>query len=140
MVQVCKPKRPVIFALSNPMTQAEIGSEQCYEWSGGEAIYGSGTKMPNCMIGGRERTPGQVNNVYIFPGVSMGTVRCKSKSVPESFFLAAAEAVANALDAEDMKADRVLPSLARIRTVGVKVATAVVLQAQKEGLAQAPQG
>jgi len=43
--------------------------------------------------------------------------------------------VANALDAEDMRADRVLPDLGKIRAVGLQVATAVVMEAQKSGLA-----
>merc|ERR1719346_379932 len=103
MVEMCKPHRPVIFALSNPKTQAEITSTEAYEWTGGTVIYGSGTKMPNVEVQGEMRIPAQVNNVYIFPGVSMGTVRCQAKSVPESFFLAAAEAVANTIDVEDMR-------------------------------------
>jgi len=136
IVEVCKPHRPIIFALSNPKTQAEINSQDAYDFSGGTAIYGSGTRMPNCTVNGELRIPAQVNNVYIFPGVSMGTIRCQAKTVPESFFLAAAEAVANSLDVEDLRADRVLPSLSRIRHVGLNVATAVVLEAQKAGLAQ----
>ena len=52
--------RPVIFALSNPMTQAECTSEQAYEWSGGAAIYGSGTKMNSVTTAdGRTHHPGQ---------------------------------------------------------------------------------
>ena len=43
MVQV--NPRPVIFALANPKTQEEATSRDCYEWSKGFAIYGSGTKM-----------------------------------------------------------------------------------------------
>lgn len=39
----------------------------------------------------------QVNNVFIFPGMSFGAVCCQASSIPESFFLAAAEAVANSL-------------------------------------------
>lgn len=140
MVETCKPHRPVIFALSNPKTQAEITSTEAYEWSGGTVIYGSGTKMPNVEVQGEVRVPAQVNNVYIFPGVSMGTARCQAKSVPESFFLAAAEAVAHSLDVEDMKADRVLPNMARIREVGLNVAAAVVMEAQTRGIAGTPLG
>ena len=39
----------------------------------------------------------QVNNVYIFPGMSFGAVCCQAREIPESFFMAAAEAVANSL-------------------------------------------
>jgi len=136
MVEVNAPNRPIIFALSNPMTQAEITSTDCYTWSGGAAIYGSGTKMPDCDFAGFLRQPGQVNNVYIFPGVSFGAVQCKARTIPESFFLAAAEAVANSLDAEDMKADRVVPNTDKVRIVGLNVAVAVILEAQRLKLAE----
>ena len=37
--------RPIIFALSNPKTQAEITAADCYKFSNGKAIYGSGTRF-----------------------------------------------------------------------------------------------
>ena len=48
----------------------------------------------------------------------------------------AAEAVANSLTAEDIAEDRCVPPLSRIREVALNVATAVVLQAQKQGIAR----
>merc|ERR1719207_138322 len=135
MVEVNKPTRPGIFALSNPKTQAEITSKDAYEWSGGAAIYGSGTAMESVEVAGQMRHPGQVNNVYIFPGMSFGAICCEASSIPERFFMVAAEAVANSLNEDDIKSDRVVPSLERIREVGLNVAVAVVLEAQKMGLA-----
>merc|ERR1711972_398436 len=57
------------------------------------------------------------------------------KTIPERFFMVAAEAVANSLDAEDLAEDRCVPHPNKIRNVGLNVATAVVLEAQKMGLA-----
>merc|ERR1711937_112498 len=135
LVKVIEDARPGIFALSNPKTQAEITSTDCWTWSNGKAIYGSGTGMPSLELGGKMFCPGQVNNVYIFPGMSMGAICCQSKTIPERLFLVAAEAVANSLDAQDLKEDRTVPHPDKIRTVGLNVATAVVLEAQKLGLA-----
>merc|ERR1719443_1061907 len=107
MVKVNGSERPCIMALSNPKTQAEITSTDCWKWSDGKAIYGSGTGMENVELGGKTFCPGQVNNVYIFPGVSMGAICCQARTIPERLFMVAAEAVANSLDAEDSKADTV---------------------------------
>merc|ERR1711937_299845 len=127
--------RPIIFALSNPKSQSEITAENCYRWSNGAAIFGSGTHFDSVEVGGKRHSPGQVNNVYIFPGMSFGAICCQAKTIPERLFLVAAEAVANSLDAQDLKEDRTVPHPDKIRTVGLNVATAVVLEAQKLGLA-----
>jgi len=142
-VQQAKPSergRPIIFALSNPKSQAEITAKDCYDYSGGVAIYGSGTRFPAAQVEGKTREPGQVNNFFIFPGMSFGAMRCKARTIPESFFMTAAEAVANSLDEHDIDVESVVPHPARIRTVAENVAAAVVLKAQAEGLAGATLG
>jgi malate dehydrogenase (oxaloacetate-decarboxylating)(NADP+) len=135
MVKANPGTRPGVYALSNPKTQAEVSSTDCWKWSNGQAIYGSGTGMETFELNGKKFCPGQVNNVYIFPGMSMGAVCCKAKTIPERLFMVAAEAVANSLDAQDLKEDRTVPHPDKIRIVGLNVATAVVLEAQKMGLA-----
>jgi len=137
-VQAAKatPGRPVIFALSNPMSQAEITAEDCYKFSDGKAIFGSGTRFPPVDVKGRTRAPGQVNNFFIFPGMSFGAMCCEAKHITDHLFMEAAEAVANTLDKVDIEADSVLPTTARIRAVGDNVAATVVLACQKAGLAQ----
>ncbi len=132
--------RPIVFALSNPKSQAEVTAKDAYEWSNGEVIYGSGTQFPPHTVDGREHCPGQVNNVYIFPGMSFGAQACAAKTIPERLFMVAAEAVANSLTEDDMKVDRVIPSRDRLREVNLNVATAVVLECQKLGLATNPLG
>merc|ERR1712187_485068 len=117
------------------MGKAEVTACDAYTWSKGAAIYGSGTAFDPVQIEGESHTPGQVNNVYIFPGVSFGAICCEAKSIPERFFMVAAEAVANSLSNEDMRTDRVVPHPDRIREVGLNVATAIVLEAQKLGIA-----
>ena len=71
-------KRPVVFALSNPKTQAEITASDAYEWSKGKVIFGSGTWFAPVEQDGKTFAPGQVNNVYIFPGMSFGAVCCQA--------------------------------------------------------------
>jgi len=76
-----------------------------------------------------------VNNVYIFPGLSFGAQACAASKIPDEIFLAAAEAVAQTLDSQDLAEDRVVPNLARIRDVGLNVAAATAWACQKAGLA-----
>jgi len=132
--------RPIVFALSNPKTQAEITAADCYAFTDGAAIYGSGTRFEAATVNGKTREPGQVNNFFIFPGMSFGTMLCEATTIPESFFMVAAEAVANSLDAHDIEVESVVPHPGRIREVNSNVATAVVLAAQKAGLAGKPLG
>ena len=75
-VQAVKGKggRPIIFALSNPKTQAEITAADCYKFSNGKAIFGSGTRFFEEVVDGKTREPGQVNNFFIFPGMSFGAI------------------------------------------------------------------
>jgi len=140
MVRVNAPHRPVIFALSNPKTQAEITAHDAYTCSDGAVIYGSGTAFPPTTVKGRTHAAGQVNNVYVFPGASFGAVACKARSIPERVFMAAAEAVALTLNDQDLQEDRVVPHPDRIREVGLNVATATVACLQDAGLADLPLG
>jgi len=140
MVRVNAPHRPVIFALSNPKTQAEITAHDAHTWSNGEVIYGSGTAFPPTLVNGRQHAAGQVNNVYVFPGASFGAVACKGRSIPERVFMVGAEAVAMTLNDDDLQEDRVVPHPDRIREVGLNVATATVECLQALGLADCPLG
>ena len=67
--------------------------------------------------------------------MSYGCMRCESKTIPERFFMLAAEAVANSLDDDDIRAESVVPNPAHIREVNLNVATAAVLGAEEMGIA-----
>lgn len=141
LVSVQSPNfRPIVFALSNPKTQAEITAENCYKFSEGRAIFGSGTRFEECKVNyqgeTKTREPGQVNNFFIFPGMSFGAMCCQAKTIPEKFFMVAAEAVANCLDDNDVRVESVVPHPERIREVAQAVAVAVVMEAQRSGLAK----
>ena len=136
LVEVNGGERPVVFALSNPKTQAEVTAQDAYTWSGGRVIYGSGTAMAGATLNGKTYAPGQVNNFFIFPGMSFGAVMCDAARIPERLFMVAAVAVASAVNKQELGVDRVVPHPDRIRDVSLEVATAVCLEAQALGLAQ----
>ncbi len=65
--------RPVVMALSNPLTRSECTAEEAISWSGGAAVFASGTQFgPVKKKSGEEVVSSQANNSLIFPGIGMG--------------------------------------------------------------------
>lgn len=129
-------ERPIIFALSNPTSQAECTAEQAYTWTGGRAVYASGSPFPTVHYDGKTFVPGQANNSYVFPGVGLGVVASKARHVTDEMFASAAKTLAHLATQEDLDMGRIFPSLQRIREVSLEIATAVAEIAYRDGLAR----
>ncbi len=127
-------KRPIIFPLSNPTSKAECTAEQAYAWSEGAALFASGSPFPPVLREGHLYTPGQCNNMYIFPGVGMGAVSFGLKHISNHMFYAAAQALAEQVDDEDLVNGKLFPGLDRIRDISSQVAAAVGTVGFKQGL------
>lgn len=128
-------ERPVIFALSNPTSQAECTAQQAYEWTDGRAVFASGSPFDSITLNDRVYRPGQGNNAYVFPGIGLGAIACHARTISDAMFLEAARVLADRVSDADLEAGTIYPPLATIRQVSLVIAVAVAEQAWKEGLA-----
>jgi malate dehydrogenase (oxaloacetate-decarboxylating)(NADP+) len=128
--------RPAIFALSNPTSKAECTAEQAYAWSGGRAIFASGSPFASVTIDGRACHPSQANNAYVFPGIGLGAIACRARTLPDEIFLAAARTLASLVRPRDLARGALFPPLADIRRISQAIAERVALTAYDMRLAR----
>eukprot|EP00919_Chromeraceae_sp_WS-2016_P060607 GHVR01143942.1.p1 GENE.GHVR01143942.1~~GHVR01143942.1.p1 ORF type:complete len:642 (-),score=185.24 GHVR01143942.1:24-1838(-) len=131
----CPAKRPIIFALSNPTSNAECTALDAYTYSDGNAIFASGSPFEPVLLDGTLHIPGQGNNMYIFPAVGLATTVCGMVSIPDELFIAAAEALAHTLTQNELQYGTVYPHQGDIRQVVEAVAVSLVAWASNHGLA-----
>jgi malate dehydrogenase (oxaloacetate-decarboxylating)(NADP+) len=130
--------RPIVFALSNPTSKSECTAEQAYQWSGGRALFASGSPFDPVNYGGRTFVPRQGNNSYIFPGVGLGAIAVGSQRVTDEMFMAAARTLADQVSPQDLDQGSLYPPLSRLREVSAAIAAAVAEVAYAQGHATAP--
>ena len=111
---------PIIFAMANP--DPEIRPEVAM----GKA---------RIIATGRSDYPNQINNVLCFPGIFRGALDVRAREIDEPMKLAAAEAMAGVIPAEDLSEDYIIPSVFDER-VAPAIAEAVANKAKETGTAR----
>jgi len=86
----------IVFAMANPVP--EVQPEEVRD---DVAI----------MATGRSDYPNQINNVLAFPGVFRGALDVRARTVNEEMKLAAANAIARVIPADELHADYIIPSV-----------------------------
>jgi malate dehydrogenase (oxaloacetate-decarboxylating) len=130
-------ERPVIFPLSNPTSRSEATPAELMAWTEGRAVIGTGSPFPPVKVAGQDRQVDQTNNAYIFPGLGLGVIAVRARRVSDGMLMAAARCLAESSPARLDPGANLLPPVNDLRQVSYRVALAVVLQAQNEGLAEA---
>ncbi|GAA5346854.1 NADP-dependent malic enzyme [Planifilum fimeticola] len=112
---------PIIFAMANPIP--EIMPEDAY--ASGAKVVGTG----------RSDFPNQVNNVLAFPGIFRGALDVRARGINEEMKIAAARAIAELIDEDELRPDYVIPAPFDPR-VAPNVAAAVAKAAMETGMAR----
>ncbi|KAK1261488.1 hypothetical protein QJS04_geneDACA008734 [Acorus gramineus] len=108
--------RPAIFAMSNPTKNAECTPEEAFSILGDHIIFASGSPFNDVVLGdGGIGHSNQGNNMYLFPGIGLGTLLSGARIISDGMLQAAAEC---------------------IRDITKEVAAAVVREAVAEDLAE----
>ena len=114
-------KDSILFAMANPTP--EIFPEDAL--AAGAKVVGTG----------RSDYPNQINNVLAFPGIFRGALDVRASEINEEMKVAAAYAIANAIDDKDITAENIIPKAFDLK-VQRMVAEAVKEAAIKSGIAK----
>ncbi|KAL2760666.1 hypothetical protein ACRALDRAFT_2095126 [Sodiomyces alcalophilus JCM 7366] len=136
-------RRPILFPLSNPLTKAECTFEQAVQWTDGTVLFASGSpfssfamKTPDGNV--VDYHPNQGNNVYVFPGLGLGTILAKATKVTDNMVYTSAAALAESLNADELRKGLIYPRIERVRDASLIVAREVMKAARRDGVSKLP--
>lgn len=114
----------IVFALANPDPEIDPIEAQ---------------KHAAVVATGRSDFPNQINNVLAFPGVFRGLLDAGARMITDSMLLAAAEAIADVVQPDQLNASFIVPSVFDA-TVAPSVAAAIVREAADSRISVSPDG
>lgn len=113
--------KPVVFACANPIPEIMPDLAK----AAGAAVVATG----------RSDFANQINNVLAFPGIFRGALDVRASDINDDMKVAAAYAIADLVDAEELKPEYIIPSAFDMR-VGPAVAKAVAKAARDSKVAR----
>lgn len=126
---------PVILPMSNPTSISEAVPEDVLRWSEGRALVATGSPFDDVEVDGQLVRIGQANNVFVFPGIGLGTIVSGAREITNNMINAAATALAASLNDDDIRERSLMPRVSRLWTICGEVAEAVARQAMDDGVA-----
>lgn len=129
--------RPAIFAMSNPTKNAECTAEEAFSILGDQIIFASGSPFNDVDLGnGKIGHCNQGNNMYLFPGIGLGTLLSGARTISDGMLQAGAECLAAYMKEEEVLNGIIYPSISSIRDITKEVAAAVLREAVRTDLAE----
>ncbi len=126
--------RPVILPMSNPTTLSEAIPADLLAWTGGRALIATGSPFAPVTYQGVTYEIGQANNALVFPGLGLGALLSRARSITDHMITVAARAVAGLTDTTTPGAP-LLPPIDDLRATSARVALAVAQAAADDGVA-----
>jgi hypothetical protein len=127
-------ERPIVLPLSNPTSKAECTAEEAIRWTSGRAIVATGSPFDDVEYAGKRHVIGQANNVFIFPGVGLGTAIDEAREVTTEMFHVASATLARLVSQKRLDLGGIFPHQSDLRTVSFEIACAIVRYASEHNL------
>ena len=126
-------ERPAVMPISNPTSHCEAKAEDIIRWTNGRGLVVTGSPSAPVEYNGVTYTIGQANNALLYPGLGLGIIAAKAKTVSDGMLSAAAHGIASLQDLSKIGAP-ILPPVSELRKASKLVATAVVKECVSERL------
>ena len=126
--------QPIIFPLSNPIDNCEANPENVLKWTQGRALIATGSPFDPVVLNDRTFTIAQCNNALAFPGIGLGVIASRAKTLTDNMLWAAVQAICERSPAQLDPKKPLLPCIKDIPQLAVHIGVKVAEQAILDGV------
>jgi malate dehydrogenase (oxaloacetate-decarboxylating) len=126
-------ERPIIFPLSNPSRQVEAHPLDVINWTKGKVIIATGSPFGDVLYEGKAFHVAQCNNSYIFPGIGLGVIVSKARTISDEMIMASSNTLADVSPLANTGSGGLLPPLTQITQLSKSIAFNVAKVAMNQG-------